>query len=1130
MGELEDKLQAFSQAAADTIDGLMALMPAGPASENAQAAESMLRGYGELVQRIQQLAWDHGLPGLQSVCSLIETNLLLLQNEGRTLTAGECALLEGWPMLLLGYLASNGDLESSTALLQNLSATWPMTLPLEATSEELRLLMGLVPAPAANMSASEALADGSTGQVEPGSGEAPVMEAVSALGDATPPPDDAQTVEPEMMAILADELAQMEEFAAELTPAAHETTARLQAAVHGYLDFLERLRLTVESVGLRALAALVARLHAQVAAPPAGLSAAQQELLRQLPERLAAYLASPRDSGAVSGLVALVAESAWPSPIHHDAIAAWENALANVHLAEGAVSSHARQASAGWDDVSLELPDDVNNELLDGLFQELPVQVAAFAAAIGHISLGKGSIKDLERAMRAAHTLKGAANTVGVRGIATLTHHLEDILVALMNARQLPSRALADVLVNASDCLEAMSEFLLGLGPAPGQALEVLQTVLDSANRIDREGLAGAAPGVAEIAPQAAPGVAARAELPAPEGAAPQPAAEQSLRVPAPVVDELLRLAGETLISNAQIQEHLRRTLNQAESMRKQNRLLLQLVAELGDLVDIRSISSPQQARERRSPEFDALEFEEYNELHTVTHRLAEAATDAAEITDAAESELNILQELLGDQQRLQMANQHAVLRTRMVTVSSIVPRLQRGVRQTGRLLDKSVEFVVRGEHTNIDSHVLADLMDPLMHILRNAVDHGIESPEQRTAAGKPLQGRIELSFAREGNSMVVKCTDDGGGLDYAAIRRIAESRGMIKGEATEDELARLILMPGFSTRDEASQVSGRGVGMDVVYSRVQEMKGLLALNSRQGQGLTIELRLPATLLSAHTLIIRQREKRLAVSTRGVEDIRYVARDQIMEVGARQFFRDGENMFGLMKLENLLAMPHDRRARDREGFPVLMTRGEDGKMRAILVQEITESREVVMKNFGRYVPRTQGVIGAIILGDGSVAPVIDLVELLHVSLVRTLAAQKGQAPDSSDLRAERRALRALVVDDSLSARRAVVQVLSDAGFEVRTANDGLDAVNILEKYVPDVILSDMEMPRMNGLELASNVRHTEETKHVPIVMITSRSTEKHRKMSKAAGVNAHIVKPFSDDALLEQVRMLVKQP
>ena len=740
----------------------------------------------------------------------------------------------------------------------------------------------------------------------------------------------------------------------------------------------------------------------------------------------------------------------------------------------------------------------------------------------------EGGVKDMERAMRAAHTLKGAANTVGVPGIANLTHHLEDILVALIEAGKLPQKALADVLINASDCLEAMSEFLLGTGPAPEQALEVLQEVLTCANLIDQEGFGADVSDVTASVRVLQQENSMESELREQKSTASHSATEQSLRVPASVVDELMRLSGETLISNSQIQEHLRQSVSQAEVIRKQDRLLQQLVAELEELVDIRGITSPQLVAERKGEGFDDLEFEHYSELHTVTRRLMEAVTDAQELNGAAESQLGALDELLEEQYRLQMANQHTVMRTRMVEVSSIISRLQRGVRQTGRLLDKSVNFTVKGKNTSIDGNVLNDLIDPLMHILRNAVDHGIESPEERAAAGKSPQGHIELAFAREGNSIVVRCSDDGAGLNYAAIRRIAERKGMLKPEHThtEEELARLILAPGFSTRDSSSQISGRGVGMDVVYSRVQEKKGTLALNSQRGQGLMVELRLPATLLSTHTLIVREREKRLAISSRGIEDIRYVTREQLVEIGSREFFREGENMYGLIKLENILSLSHDRRTRNMDTFPALLTRMNDGTVCAVQVQEILDSREVVMKNFGRYVPRSQGVVGAVILGDGGVAPVIDLVELLNMPVQQTLAAQIAESQSGSRVQTRKKALNALVVDDSLSARRAMAQVLKDAGFDVRTANDGLDAVNILEKYVPDIILSDMEMPRMNGLELTSHVRYAERTKHIPVIMITSRSTEKHRQMSSSAGVNVHIVKPFSDDILLQHVAKL----
>jgi chemosensory pili system protein ChpA (sensor histidine kinase/response regulator) len=1101
---LEERLQRFGPLAAEPMDELMMLTVSSQAmKDDAEAARQVLQAYSELVQRIGQLAWDSGLAGLQSVCALIETNLLLLQSEARALTADEHALLEGWPMLLYGYLANKADRESSTALLQNLSATWPMTISGESAAEELERLTGQSDVP-------PAVAETSPEQT----------------GRAA-----TQQVEREMLAILASELGQMtDQFNTDHALATNGNVAERETALGEYCDFLERLQATAASVGLSALADLFAQLRQQLALLAAGLSAPQQALLQRMPGQLAAYLAHPDDENTAAALAVLLADAAWPAPVAQDAALSWQSALSDVQLVEGGADTPDRPTLATAEDVSLELPSDVNSDLLDGLLQELPVQVAAFTAAITHIAGGSGSMKDAEQAMRAAHTLKGAANTVGVHGIANLTHHLEDILVALIAAEKMPQRALADVLIHAGDCLESMSEFLLAIGPAPEHAQEVLQEVLDCANRIDRDGIGADATEVAASAWSMS--VAKPAEQAVPErrqdGSPSVP--EQSLRVPAPVVDELLRLAGETLISNSQIQEHLSQSIAQAAVIRKQHQLFQQLVAELEELVDIRGVDSPQLAAAHKGSGFDALEFEHYSELHTISRRLIEAATDAQEMTNAVEGQLSTLDELLEEQRRLQVANQHAVMRTRMVAVSSVVSRLQRGVRQTGRLLDKSVELTIKGENTSMDSHALNDLMDPLMHILRNAVDHGIEAPDVRVAAGKPAHGRIELSFAHEGNSIVVRCRDDGAGLDYASIRRMAERKGMLRPEHdhTEDELARLILAPGFSTRDEASQVSGRGVGMDVVYSRVQEMKGMLALNSQRGQGLSVELRLPAALLATHTLIVRQHERRLAISSRGIEDIRYASRDQISEIGSRQFFRDGEKLYGLARLEDILSLPHDRRADDGEGFPVLLMRLDDGTISAVLVQEILDSREVVMKKFGRYVPRARGVIGAVILGDGGVAPVIDLVELLHEPLQRTGSGPDAAVPAAGD-QARNDTPRALVVDDSLSARRALAQVLKDAGYDVRTANDGLDAVNILEKFVPDIILSDMEMPRMNGLELTANVRYSEHTRHVPVIMITSRSTEKHRQMSTAAGVDVHMVKPFNDETLLQHVSRLTRR-
>lgn len=1116
---LKQILMHFSQVAAEPLDELWSAM-SGDVLLNPDPGEAgvLLDRYMELMLEIGASAGDVKLDGLQNVSAAVIENLLVLKREMRPLTPAEAGLLSAFTELLLGYVISEGDTAAAEALVQHLvQPGWPSP---PGDAETLRSMLVEIPVTAEEPAASAAETQAGPAAVETTSSTEPQ------------PPCGVQKVDGEMLDMLAKEFLRMDEqilhdLASIVGP--HLSTTDWRVALDNYAELLERLGVAAKSIELSALDAVFARLAYTLYATTEEIHPEQYALLKQLSGRVAAYLHMPQDEIAAAGLVALLADPVWIKPVTEDAAQQWVASLVNVEIVKSEKPQLERQTLAGEKDVSLALPDDINPELLDGLLQELPVQTAAFTSAIERLAAGQGSGKDVERAMRAAHTLKGAANTVGVRGIANLTHHIEDILAALSEADAMPGRALANMLTNAGDCLEAMSEALMGMGPAPEQAVEVMQEVLDSANRIDREGISAAldASTVTQRDPAGEPEQIVQQDKPEMH-----PQQANVLRVPSPVVDELLRLAGETLISNSQIRERLRVTSLQAGEIKSQLLSFQHLVAELEHLVDVRGVAAPEQEM-RAKGDFDPLEFEHFSELHTVTRRLVEAANDAQQMQAQVNEQLRTLGELLEVQQRLHTDSQHTVIRTRLVPVSSVASRLQRGVRQTSRLLDKQVSLVIRGDNTSIDSNVLNELMDPLMHVLRNAVDHGIETPAVRTAQGKPPGGTIELSFAREGNSIVVRCKDDGAGLDYAAIRRIAENKGLLadpEREPSPDELARLILVNGFSTREDTTQVSGRGVGMNVVYSRILDMKGRLALNSESGAGLSVELRLPATLLSAHTLVVRHCNKLIAVSSHGVEDIHYITPDQIEQVGSQQFYRAGETLHSLVRLETLVNLPEDRREADRLGFPVLLTRADNGTATGVLVQEVVSDQEVVLKNFGRYVPKITGTVGAVILGDGTVAPVVDLVELLRTPAQRPQRGQYASAAGQTALATvddDTGALTALVVDDSLSARRAASAVMQDAGYRVRTAIDGLEAVGILQRFIPSVMLVDMEMPRMNGIELTSHVRDSARTKNVPVIMITSRSTEKHRKMCKDAGVDVYLTKPYSDDVLIDHVQRLV---
>jgi chemosensory pili system protein ChpA (sensor histidine kinase/response regulator) len=969
--------------------------------------------------------------------------------------------------------------------------------------------------------------------------EAAEGEAAAAWQSDAPPEEDLPSAVSELVAVLLDEIPLMEEPLQKLLQAevsAEQAPAGRADAYEVYADYLERFGEAAEAVGfsgLQQVVALVRENMALLAAQPRALSAAEIDLLDAWSGQVSVYLCAPHSFAACQGLLEWMQAPEWPLPLAADQVEALLPLLQAPTLPEEELEEEVekRPAQAVAEDVSLALPEDVNTELLDALLQELPGQTQTFSEAIQNLIAG-GSLDDVNVAQRTAHTVKGAGNTVGVVGLATLTHHLEDILVALAKDKALPTPALALSLMNAADCLEAMGEALCGIADPPDNAQEVLQEVLDWANRIDREGLPeadAAAPTepVTQTAAASQPATAPAEVAPVERAQKPQSQAQSSgatTRVATELVDDLLRLGGETIILSGQVHEQARRIEERMRAMEAEFDRLHQLGGDLERLIDIRDLSAdrPQQPE---YTEFDSLEMDQYSELHTTSRMLVEAATDARQIGGMVTEQLQRLDKLLLTQERLNRETQEMVLSARMVPIKTQVSRLQRSVRQTCRLTGKQARLHVSGAETLMDGEVLGELIDPLMHVLRNAVDHGIESPAQRSAAGKPEEGTISLDFVREGNNILVRCRDDGAGFDFAAIRRAAETKGLLEpGQAvSEEELKNLMLMPNFSTRSTVTQTSGRGVGLDVVYSHVLSHGGSLTLNTELGQGSTTELRLPVSLISTHALLVRLRSQVIAVADRGIEQILHGADGSERKLGDQLTFQVGQQHYPLRRLDEILGLGPDPRATPRGQMPVLLVRDRTG-VTAVLVQEVSAGTDLVVKEFGRYVPRLPGIVGATILGDGAVTPVLDLPELM-AGARRPIGLAAAEAVADARQEGQRRPV-ALVVDDSLSARRALVQVMEDAGYDVRAARDGLEAVEIAQGKRPDIVLADMEMPRMNGIELTSHLRARPETADLPVIMITSRSTAKHRQQAEAAGVSVYLTKPFLDDELLDHVAAL----
>ena len=469
-------------------------------------------------------------------------------------------------------------------------------------------------------------------------------------------------------------------------------------------------------------------------------------------------------------------------------------------------------------------------------------------------------------------------------------------------------------------------------------------------------------------------------------------------------------------------------------------------------------------------------------------------------------------------------------MKTRMIPFASMVPRLRRIVRQISGELGKKVDFDVRNAEGEMDRNILERMIAPLEHMLRNALDHGIESPADRKQAGKPETGEVTLSLTREGGDVVLRMIDDGAGIPSSVIRDKAIRQGMLREDEdlSEREILQFILQPGFSTAQQVTQISGRGVGMDVVASEIKQLGGSLDIDSAVGRGTTFTVRLPFTVSVNRALMVSTGEDFYAIPLNTIEGIVRVSTYELEEYykpDAPMYEYAGQE-YRLQYLGSLLNSDHHPKLQGQAlPLPVILVRGAEQPM-ALQVDNLMGSREIVVKSLGPQFSSVRGVSGATILGDGNVVVILDLPAMIRSDILseRQRLANLEKARESA--RYEEQATVVMVVDDSVTVRKVTSRLLERNGMEVITAKDGLDAVAQLQDHKPDIILLDIEMPRMDGFEVASFVRHDDSLREIPICMITSRTGEKHRERALAIGVNEYLGKPFQETELLETIERL----
>ena len=523
--------------------------------------------------------------------------------------------------------------------------------------------------------------------------------------------------------------------------------------------------------------------------------------------------------------------------------------------------------------------------------------------------------------------------------------------------------------------------------------------------------------------------------------------------------------------------------------------------------------------------------MDRHSQLQQLSRALFESASDLLDLKETLDRRNHDAENLLQQQGRINTELQEGLMRTRMVPFERMVPRLKRIVRQVAEELGKDVEFVVGNAEGEMDRNVLERMVAPLEHMLRNAVDHGLESAEARLAAGKPAQGRISLDLSREGGDMIFDMRDDGAGVPLEAVRKKAIKRGLLDPEAqlSDREVLQFIMQPGFSTAEKITQISGRGVGMDVVHEEVRQLGGSMSIDSVAGQGVHFRIRLPFTVSVNRALMVQCADEQYAIPLNTVEGIVRVLPaelDGYYQLDPPRYEYAGQS-YQLCYLGELLhTVPRPKLLGQVQPLPVLLVHCNEQRI-AVQVDATAGTREIVVKSLGPQFAAVQGLSGATILGDGRVVLILDL--LAHIRALQAQAPLPRLAGDepASEVQPPRPML-VLVVDDSVTVRKVTSRLLERHGMNVLTAKDGVDAMALLAEHTPDLMLLDIEMPRMDGFEVAIQVRNDPRLQHLPIIMITSRTGQKHRDRAMAIGVNDYLGKPYQESVLLESIALWSK--
>ena len=752
-----------------------------------------------------------------------------------------------------------------------------------------------------------------------------------------------------------------------------------------------------------------------------------------------------------------------------------------------------------------------------------------------------GDTVALQALQRDLHTLKGGARMVTACGIADLAHEMETVYTDFIDRRRPATKKVLELLVACHDWL-ADAVFILSQQvnpPTPDLLIEALQQFSknpDSLKHIPKESLQPQRDAILLAKEKQESTYIQKDISEMPPMVADTTEQEQNassnemIRISGGLIEHMINLSGESAINRARIDMGMSSLTTSIEEMGttvqrladQLRRMEIELEAQILSQIDDELVNHEG---------FDPLEMDQYSSLNQLSKSLTESASDLVDINHTLLEKMRDSESLLLQLSRTQTELQDGLMNSRMVPFTRLTPRLERIVRQTANELNKSVDLKIINADDEMDRTILERITSPLEHMLRNAVDHGIETVATRLEAGKERSGQITLEVLREGSEIIIQLTDDGRGIDVEAVRNKAISQGLIDAEdssLSDLDIMQYIFNAGLSTSKQVTQISGRGVGMDVVISEIRQLGGAVSVVSELGKGSRFTMRVPLTVAVSDALVVRAADRYYAIPLAQIERVVRISPERIYDYyqsgAATLNFED--NDYRVRYLNEILSgnKLNELVVNTNTSVPLIIIKNRSGQNMALQVDQIAGSRiEVVVKPLGQQFSNLSGISAATIMGGGSVMLILDLIALMrNAALGREVAKSAISVRSSTESK-----ITVLVVDDSVTVRKVTSRFLERQGFNVVLAKDGIDALEILQETTPDLMLLDIEMPRMDGFEVASQVRHNRRLQQLPIIMITSRTGEKHRERDFEIGVNDYMGKPFQENQLLNKIQGLL---